>query len=249
MLKACIVASLLLSVGCNSGTGAADTESEDPIIIITTDDETKKGAGATPTHNDAGNQKDQLDMDNSVPSDSGSTIGKMDMNTTPKVDMKPTPEGEVMQFVDVLANCSLQATPTPNCAPAPPPSRGNPSIDCVNRINQFRAHCQCLPPLKRWTDGEQCANDQAQYDSDRNQPHAAFSAGICQGGSGQNECPRYGSQDQVIGTCLQQMWNEGPGTPFSAHGHYLNMTNPRFSQVACGSYEGNNRVWAIQNFR
>ncbi len=158
-------------------------------------------------------------------------------------------ETELMQFADVLDACDPQTLPTPNCSPEPPVSTGNYNIDCVNRINQFRALCQCLPPLQRWTEGEQCASAQSKYDSEKNQAHAGFSDGICDGGGGQNECPGYASEQQVVGICLKQMWDEGPGEPFSAHGHYLNMTNPRFSSVACGIFEGDNGTWAIQNFR
>lgn len=173
--------------------------------------------------------------------------------TNPTVDMKPEvdmpEEGELMLFADVLANCTPQTEPTPNCAPAPPTTTGNYNVDCINRINQFRAHCQCLPPLARWTEGEQCAAEQSEYDSDKNQAHAGYNARICNGGGGQNECPGYRSQQQVVGLCLQQMWDEGPGEPFSEHGHYINMTSERFSSVACGIFQGNNGTWAIQNFR
>ena len=44
-------------------------------------------------------------------------------------------------------------------------------------------------------------------------------------------------------------WN-GPGEPFSEHGHYINMTRASFSMVACGFYEaGGSKVWAVQNFQ
>ena len=43
--------------------------------------------------------------------------------------------------------------------------------------------------------------------------------------------------ESVISGCLQAMWNEGPGEPFSEHGHYINMTRASFSMVACGFYE------------
>jgi uncharacterized protein YkwD len=46
------------------------------------------------------------------------------------------------------------------------------------------------------------------------------------------------------------MWDEGPGEPYSVHGHYINMTNPSYSMVACGFYEtGGGSVWAVQNFQ
>lgn len=139
--------------------------------------------------------------------------------------------------------------PLPDCTLTPPPSTGDLAQDCVNRINQFRWECQCLPPLERWREGEACATEHAEYDSTRG-AHAGFRDRICNpGGRGQNECPGYRSNDQVIGLCLQQMWDEGPGEPFSEHGHYINMTNPAHSRVACGFYTApDGRVWAVQNF-
>lgn len=142
------------------------------------------------------------------------------------------------------------AEPIPGCTLDPPPSTGDLAQDCVNRINQFRWECQCLPPLDRWMEGEACATMHAEYDANGAGPHGGFRDRICSpGGRGQNECPGYRSNDQVIGLCLQQMWDEGPGEPFSEHGHYINMTNPAHSRVACGFYTtGDGRVWAVQNF-
>jgi len=140
--------------------------------------------------------------------------------------------------------------PIANCTPEVLPSTGDPKEDCVRRINQLRWECQCLPPLQRWTEGESCADQHAEYDSTRS-PHAGFSGGICSPrGRAQNECPGWNSPERVIDGCLQAMWDEGPGEPYSAHGHYINMTNPSYSMVACGFYEtGGGSIWAVQNFQ
>ncbi len=144
-----------------------------------------------------------------------------------------------------------------DCQLDPPPTTGDPRQDCVNRINQFRQECLCLAPLERWTEGESCADEQAEYDAASNQPHAGFSDQICEpGGWGQNECPGYRSEQQVIGLCLQQMWSEGPppsescsGQCFQEHGHFINMTNPDFKRVACGFFTtASGDLWAVQNF-
>ena len=153
---------------------------------------------------------------------------------------------------EVEENCDqgpLDA-PKPDCAPTPPPSTGDPYEDCVVRINQLRWECQCLPPLEQWTEGESCADEHAEYDSTQG-AHAGFRDEICSpGGWAQNECPGWGSSDQVITGCLQAMWDEGPGEPFSEHGHYINMTSPRNSRVACGFYTtSEGAVWAVQNFQ
>jgi hypothetical protein len=140
--------------------------------------------------------------------------------------------------------------PLPDCAPTPVPDTGDYYADCVARINQLRWECQCLPPLDRWPEGEACADQHAQYDYEHDEAHAGFSARICEnGGSAQNECPGYGARFGIIDFCLQQMWDEGPGEPYSAHGHYINMTDSAYSKVACGRYETpNGDVWAVQNF-
>lgn len=135
--------------------------------------------------------------------------------------------------------------PIPGCAPAPMPSSGDVYQDCVDRINQFRWECQCLPPLARWSDAETCSDEQSGNDQATNSPHGNF--GVC-GESAQNTCPNWGSEQDVIGGCLQAMWDEGPGEPFSAHGHYINMSSSQYSKVACGFSSSGAGVWANQNF-
>jgi hypothetical protein len=139
--------------------------------------------------------------------------------------------------------------PIPNCEPAALPSTGDLREDCVRRINQLRWECQCLPPLRRWTEGESCADEHAEYDSTEG-AHAGFRDNICSPrGWAQNECPNWPSTSQIINGCLQAMWDEGPGEPYSEHGHYINMTNPSYSRVACGFYQTSaGRFWSVQNF-
>jgi hypothetical protein len=128
--------------------------------------------------------------------------------------------------------------------------------DCVDRINQFRTECACLPALQRWTAGEACANQMAEYDSTAPTAHAGFQAKICSGGSAQDECPGWKSSAQVVSGCLQQMWSEGPppqtpctGACYQAHGHFINMTNTGMTKVACGFFTTPaGKVWSVQNF-
>jgi hypothetical protein len=138
----------------------------------------------------------------------------------------------------------------PDCAPESPPTTGDFYQDCVNRINQFRWECQCLPPLERYPEAESCADQHAQYDYEVGQAHAGIRAGICEPGNGsQNECPDYAPRFDIIDFCLQQMWDEGPGEPYEEHGHYINMSDTGVTRVACGRYvtpEGN--IWSVQNF-
>jgi hypothetical protein len=141
------------------------------------------------------------------------------------------------------------SSPIAGCAPTVLASSGDPHQDCVDRINQFRAECQCLPPLGRWTSGEACADQDAEYDS-TNGAHAGFIDNICESGWAQNECPDWPSVDVVVEGCLQAMWDEGPGEPFEAHGHYINMSSTDYTEVACGFYTTpGGTVWAAQSFR
>ena len=143
---------------------------------------------------------------------------------------------------DLCANGPL-AAPIAGCAPPPPPSTGDFHQDCVDRINQFRWVCQCLPPLERWTTAEACSDQQSQDDYQSNQPHGSFPS--C-GENAQNTCPGWGSEAAIIDGCLQMRWDEGPGEPFSEHGHYLNMASTTYKRVACGiSVTGG---WSKQNF-
>jgi hypothetical protein len=142
------------------------------------------------------------------------------------------------------------------CKLSPPASTGDLYQDCVDRINQFLTQCACLPALARRTDGEACANQMAEYDASKNSAHAGAIANICQPGGSQNECPGYASNSQVIGLCMQQMWDEGPpptssctGSCYEEHGHFINMTDPDVTKVACGFYTtSSGKVWAVQNF-
>lgn len=142
------------------------------------------------------------------------------------------------------------SAPIAGCQPAVVPDTGDFYADCVARINQLRWDCQCLPPLARWTEAEACADQQAEYDFNADSYHAGFTDGICSpGGSAQSECPGSRSLARVLESCLQGMWDEGPGEPYSEHGHYINMTNSEYSRVGCGQYvTPSGEVWAVMNF-
>lgn len=118
---------------------------------------------------------------------------------------------------------------------------------CVDKINAFRA-TEGKPPYERWTDAEACTDAEAKSDSETKKAHGAF--GRC-AESAQNECPNWGSDvEKIISGCLQSMWNEGPGEPFEAHGHYLNMSSTKYKRVACGFHlTADGKLWAIQNFK
>lgn len=168
----------------------------------------------------------------------------------PDAFVSTTPDAYIPPLGDCTMGTPLE-TPIAGCMPTPMPSTGDPAEDCVRRINQFRCECQHLPPLQRWRDGEACADQMAQYDSEGRGAHAGFRDRICSGGNAQNECPGWGSEEQVVSGCLQQMWDEGPGDFYGPppHGHYINMSSTTYSMVACGFASTPSGVWAVQNFR
>lgn len=119
-------------------------------------------------------------------------------------------------------------------------------VACVDRINEYRRQAG-VAPVTRWTEAESCVDSEAASDGASSSAHGSF--GRC-GEFAQNECPGYPSLNSVVTTCLQQMYAEGPGTPYSAHGHYINMTNASYTRVACGFAQlSNGKWWAAQDFK
>jgi hypothetical protein len=117
--------------------------------------------------------------------------------------------------------------------------------DCVDRINAFRA-TENLPALAPWTGSEACADGEARSDSETGKAHGAF--GTC-GEWAQDECPGWNSVQSTVDGCLQSMWDERLH-PEGQQGHYINMSNKKYTTVACGFYEtANGKVWALQNFK
>jgi hypothetical protein len=143
--------------------------------------------------------------------------------------------------------------PNYDCDPQAPDTNDF-AADCVARVNQFRA-CVCLPPLERATDAEACVNQQAEYDAS-NGAHAGFLANLCQPrASAQNECPGWGGAKEVVSGCIRQMFTEGPpptadctGDCYTQHGHFINMTNTRYTKLACGIFSNQSETWSAQNF-
>ncbi|MFO0755017.1 MAG: CAP domain-containing protein [Byssovorax sp.] len=131
-------------------------------------------------------------------------------------------------------------------SPVPVPF-ADPAQRCVDVINQYRASAQ-LPPLSRWIFNESCVNAEARDAAATGQPHGAF--GRCTE-LAQNVCPAWaGPADRMIAPCIQSQWAEGPGGDFAAHGHYLNLSSPRYTKVACGYFTApNGQVWAVQDFQ
>lgn len=122
---------------------------------------------------------------------------------------------------------------------------------CLDFTNEKRAS-EGKTPLVLWSDASKCSDQQAKDDWKFDSPHGHF--GDCNEGA-QNTCPGWpanadtAAQREVLINCLTMMWNEGPGEPYSAHGHYINMSNSQYTKVTCGFYYENGSLWINQNFR
>jgi hypothetical protein len=118
---------------------------------------------------------------------------------------------------------------------------------CVQIINGYRATLSPpSPPLAEATSSESCVDGQAQADAASGVAHSAF--GQCSEWA-QDECPGYtGTPSSIMTGCLGQMWAEGP-PPAGVDNHWLNMSNPQYTKVACGFYQTSSGAWwATQDF-
>ena len=152
--------------------------------------------------------------------------------------------------------CLPAAAPPPVAVPAPvavPPPVAAGSVNalerarqlCVQRTNDYRARVG-VGPLTRRADTEACEDGQARSDSISRTAHGAF--GQCRERA-QNECPGWdGDPETVIERCLAMMFAEGPGDG-PAHGHYINMTERKYSGVSCGfATAPSGQLWIVQDF-
>jgi hypothetical protein len=118
---------------------------------------------------------------------------------------------------------------------------------CVQIINQYRATLSPpSPAVQEDTAEESCVDGQAQADYQANTAHSAF--GMCKERA-QDECPGWAGPPSAIMTkCLAQMWAEGPPAA-GQDNHWLNMSNAKYTKVACGFYQTpSGKWWATQDF-
>lgn len=240
-------ATLSSSVGQSSASTTAASTVAGATGTTTTGATTASGSGGATTTQSSQASSTGAGGDGTVAGADTTTTGT---STTDTTAASSTTSTSTTGGVAACESGPLDA-PLPDCAPLPVPDTGDFHADCVARINQFRWECQCLPPLERWVEGEDCANQHAEYDANLDQAHAGIRAGICEpGNAGQNECLNYGPSFDILDFCLQQMWDEGPGEDFQVHGHYINMSDPDSRRVACGIYVApNGDVTSVQNFQ
>lgn len=149
-----------------------------------------------------------------------------------------------------LAGCGSDDT---SSSTEPSPLFLSASLDsfCVETINGYRATLS-LPALNIWSDSESCFARQARDDAASGTAHSHF--GAC-AERAQNTCPGWSSADtdsarrEVVRNCLVSMWNEGPGSDYSKHGHYINMVNTSYTKVGCGFHQGDGTLWVNMDFR
>jgi hypothetical protein len=117
---------------------------------------------------------------------------------------------------------------------------------CLQIINMDRATLNSPPLTEATPDQETCVDGQAKADFTANTPHSAF--GQCKEHA-QNECPDWpGPPSAIMTKCLADMWAEGP-PPAGQDNHWLNMSNAKYTKVACGFYQTpNGHWWATQDF-
>ena len=122
---------------------------------------------------------------------------------------------------------------------------------CLETINSWRATLS-LKALAAWTDSATCFSRQAALDAKSGKAHGNF--GMCKE-SAQNTCPGWfadaavGGPQGAMERCIESMWKEGPGEDFSKHGHYINMTNAKYSKVGCGFHITEGSVWINMDFK
>ena len=157
-----------------------------------------------------------------------------------------TPLGPSCVFAGFPGAAPTNPTPLPTANPLPTGGSFSAARQiCVDRTNEFRARVG-MRPLVRRTQSEPCIDQQAQSDAQTRVTHGAF--GRC-GEFAQNECPGWGASPESTATsCLQGMFNEGPGQG-PGHGHYNNMTSSKYASVACGFFIApDGKTWLLQDF-
>ncbi len=163
-------------------------------------------------------------------------------NCTPT--LLPSPLTTALATVCAALAFSCGSSSQPSASPWVD-SYANARIECVDKINSLRATVG-LPALTFLPAKDTCSDYEARSDCITGVAHGAF--GRC-GEMAQNECPGYGSTGSIVDGCLTAMWDEGPGEPYSQHGHYINMTNTAYTKVSVGFYTAaSGSVWAVFNF-
>ena len=125
---------------------------------------------------------------------------------------------------------------------------------CVSETNRYRAMAG-KPALAESSALEAYADTGAMVDFSSS-PHNHFSS--TSGGGiafAENECPVQGiwmlpaggDLKTVVGNCVMAFYNEGPGTDYATHGHYINMMGP-YASLGCGTYQMGTGLTIVQDY-
>ena len=125
---------------------------------------------------------------------------------------------------------------------------------CLDTLNRCRAQLK-LPPLVWSKRFERFADSGAQYDAEKNSPHAHFIAfsKTYLDPDAENEVPGWPLKDFKTTTTVvlkgtEMMWDE-PSHPGGEQGHYLNIKGDQHA-VGCGIYVNPaGEVWVTQDFQ
>lgn len=244
-LRTPLALSLLLVNACG--------DDKDPMVTTTVPTAPASESGSTDEGSTdgvtSGDDSSSSQTSPTTMTDPTTTAGSLTNMTTDPSSSTTTADPTMTTMTSMTTDPSTTTTADPTMT-TDPSTTGDPDEAatqlCVDTINMYRATLG-LPALARWTDAEACADAEAQADGEANKPHGTF--GMC-GESAQNECPGWPAPPEtMIEGCLAQMWAEGPGDDFQTHGHYINMSNPAYTKVACGFAIVNGQVWAAQDFQ
>jgi uncharacterized protein YkwD len=118
-------------------------------------------------------------------------------------------------------------------------------VECVTQTNAYRA-MNGKSALTESSQLETYAATGAMFDYENMMAHDHFT--MTSGGGiafAENECPGFdgwnianagGNMLSLMDMCLQAFYDEGPGSDYSTHGHYINMMGD-YGTLGCGIYE------------
>jgi len=168
--------------------------------------------------------------------------------------MHPAHSSTFLGFLSAfLLGCGGETSTSPSIAPDLNTASRRGVLDsvCVDQVNMDRSSLT-LAPLRDWKDSIPCFTLQAALDDAGGTAHSHM--GMCSE-SAQNTCPGWtsdtslSSQVRTIKSCVAMMWAEGPGSDYSLHGHYINMTQTAYTRVGCGFHQTSDKIWIDMDLR
>ena len=131
-------------------------------------------------------------------------------------------------------------------------------VECVTQTNAYRA-MNGKSALTESSSLESYAATGAQFDYTNMMAHdhftmtsgggIAFAENELPGFSGWNISNAGGDMTSLMDMCLQAFYDEGPGSDYSTHGHYIDMMGA-YGTLGCGIYEDSStgNVTIVQDY-